>query len=94
MASTESKLINNAFDRYQLGGAFYLLIPLGNCDEAINQALQDAKRVEQAVNDLLDGEINLWEYAEAIEPHVTDIDRYLDEINQNLEERLIIYGVN
>ena len=94
MASVESKLVDIAFDRRQLGGAFYLAIPLNDCDEAIHQALQDAKRVEQAVNDLLDGEINLWEYTEAIEPYVSDIDQYLDEVSQNLEERLIIYGVS
>lgn len=93
-SSEESKEIHNAFDRRHLGGGLYLYIPLDDPDVAIDLAIQKAMQVESEVNRLLDGGITFWEYLEAVEPYVLNIDQYCDEISENTEDRLKLYGVS
>ncbi|MBD1921748.1 hypothetical protein H6F77_11660 [Microcoleus sp. FACHB-831] len=94
MASKESKEIDDAFDRRHIGRGLYLLIPLDQHDEAIDMAFQNAMAVEKEVNRLLDGELDFWSYLEAVEPYVISIDKYCDEVSENMENRLQIYGVS
>ena len=83
-------LILDPFNRRQVGGCFHLVIPVADrCDEEIKAALQDAMRVERAVEGVLNGDFSIWESLEAIEDCVPDADRYCDEVEQNLYETLL-----
>jgi hypothetical protein len=73
--------------RRQVGRAFYLHIPIaGKCEEEIQQALAEAREVEKAVENMLDGSMSVNDLLESVEHIFPDMDQYVD----NVEEQLIL----
>lgn len=73
----------------EFGSCFYLLVPTCNDDAEFKALMADADAVCKAVKRMLNGSINIEELIESIEPFVPDIDSYLEEIEENMEESLI-----
>jgi hypothetical protein len=81
-------------DPYALRGfaaCFTLVIPLDDFDACIEEAVRNNHRMEQQINATLTGNFSFWDYMESIEPYVVDMDDYLNEVEQNLEQQIQIY---
>ncbi|MBW4568043.1 MAG: hypothetical protein KME31_08470 [Tolypothrix carrinoi HA7290-LM1] len=73
----------------QLGGCFYLVVPVCDSDEEFDALMADAQKVEQATVKMLQGTINIEELLESIENFVPSIDSYIEEVEENMNESLI-----
>jgi hypothetical protein len=73
----------------EFGRCFFLVIPICDNDEEFNALMEDAKKVEQATQKMLDGSMNIEELIESIEAFVPSIDSYLKEVEENMNESLI-----
>lgn len=73
--------------RKQIAQSFYIYIPLADkSDEEIKQALWESKQIEKAVDLMLDGSMSVTDLLESVEHIFPDMDRYADEVEENLEE--------
>lgn len=73
----------------EFGNCFYLIIPTCKDDAEFDALMADADKVCNATKKMLEGSINVEELLEIIESFVPDIDNYIDEIEENMEESLI-----
>ncbi len=81
--------------RREFGDCFYLEIPLDGSMEEIKARISHATSVEQAVRNMLDGEMNLEYLVEEVEPILLDLeinmDDYLEIVEHNMEYTLLNY---
>lgn len=81
--------ITNLQFRRDLGESFYLEIPLDGSEEEIKTRISHAMSVEQSVRHFLDGERNIEELIEEVEPTLLDLgiemDNYLEAVEENIE---------
>lgn len=85
---------NFLVDPYTLrswASCFNLIVPLGDCDAAIEEAVKNSHQIESQVNATLQGNFSFWDYLEAVEPYVLDMDDYLLEVEENLAQQIQIY---
>lgn len=79
--------------RREFGDCFYLEIPLDSSIEEIKARISRVTSVEQAVKSMLDGELNLEEMIEEVEPILLDLDinmdNYLEVVEDNMEYTLL-----
>lgn len=81
------KPIIDSSTQKHIGNCFYIQIPVaGKCDEEIQQALWESYQVEKAVRLMLDGSISINDLLESVEHIFSDMDKYADEVEENLEE--------
>lgn len=82
--------------RRELGDCFYLEVPLDGSIEEIKTRISHATSVEQAVKNMLDGEMNLEDLTEEVEPILLDLgidmDDYLEAVEENMEYTLLTYS--
>lgn len=81
--------IDNIITRRELGDCFYIHIPLCQDEASINEQIQQAMRIEKAVDMMLDGSASIWDMFELIEDAVPNMDQYTDEVGQNLYYHLL-----
>lgn len=77
----------------QLADCFYLAIPLCDDETQMRHLLDDCAQVERSVARMLKGDISPEELLEAVEGFVPSIDKYIEEVEENLEQlqtRLIL----
>lgn len=84
-----SSFIEDLETRRQLGGCFYLVVPLVEDDRELEELIHQATRVEKAVELMLDGKTPIWEMLELVEDAVPSMDQYVNEVEQNLYEQLL-----
>lgn len=70
------------------GSCFYLVLDVTKDDAELLYDLQNAKRVQQATQALIDGTTSADDFLDLVENHVGGIDNYLDEITLNVEALL------
>ncbi|MBG1268247.1 hypothetical protein [Nostoc sp. WHI] len=73
----------------ELGSCFYLVVPTCKDDAEFAALMADADKICNATKQMLDGSINIEELLEAVEAFIPDMDDYLEEIEENMEESLI-----
>jgi hypothetical protein len=66
--------------------SFSLVIPLNCEDEEIDFLFVQADKIHKSISSMLKGEISPEDYLEAIESLVPDIDDYIDEVEDNIED--------
>jgi hypothetical protein len=79
-------MIINPYARRAIGECFYIAIPLDCGEEAMQRAFHQSLTVEAATEMLLDGEINHLDFCDLVEESIGNMDAYLEEIDQNLEQ--------
>lgn len=83
--------IIDSSQRKALADCFYLQIPLiHTCDDEIAYNIANAMQLEQSVAAMLDGSMNIEDLLESVEDLVPDMDMYVEEVEANLEETLLI----
>lgn len=65
-----------------------LFIPTDVCDEEFDALIKQADCINRAKNMLLESDISFEDYLEAVEYFGVDIDRYVIEVEQNLNFNL------
>lgn len=89
MASNDSEsLIIDPVTMRAFGRSLYLVIPLDDPEVCIQKAIQQSMQVEKRVLQAFKGELSFWDYLEAVESYVSDIDGYCDEVEENMEDFL------
>lgn len=78
-------MIINPYARRVIGRCFYIAIPV-DAEEAMQVALYQSLVVEAATELLLDGQIDALDFCDIVEESIDDMDGYLDEITDNLED--------
>ncbi len=73
----------------EFGSCFYLVIPVCDDDSEFEALMADADKVCTATKQMLNGSINIEELIESIEAFIPDMDEYLQEVEENMEESLI-----
>jgi len=68
-----------------IGDCFHLFIP-ADPETEMRKAIRDAMCVENAVKLMLSGGVSPEELLEMVEPVVVDIDQYIEEVEESLEE--------
>lgn len=85
-----SNIILDPLTRRRMADCFYLVIPVADrCDEEIAAAIANAMKVERAVEAVLNGDCSIWESLEFVEDSGPNMDRYCQELEQNLYESLL-----
>lgn len=71
---------------YKLFGNFSIVIPLDQGEEVIEDFALRSRVVEKATCELLNGNINPYDFCDLIEDVMgKDMELYLEEVTQNLE---------
>lgn len=78
-------MLETVYERRLIGGCFYPLIKLDCTWDSVWEQLEIANRTEKAVVAMMDGQFTPEEMLEQLED-CYDMDAYLDEIEENLEE--------
>jgi hypothetical protein len=83
--------IIDPLQRKALADCFYLEIPLINtCDDEITYNIANAMQVESLAAAMLDGLISIEDLLESAEDLIADMDGYVEEVETNLEQTLLI----
>lgn len=85
-----SQAITDPGLRKELGSCFYLQIPVTGSEAEIREFMEYARAVEAATQLMLSGRLSFVDLMECIEPYVPSIDEYVDEVEGNLNESLLI----
>ncbi len=85
-----SQAIDDPGLRKELGSCFYLQIPLTGSEQEIREFMEYARAVEAATQLMLSGHLSFVDLMECIEPCVPSIDEYVEEVEENLNESLLI----
>ncbi|PIG94588.1 hypothetical protein [Gloeocapsopsis sp. IPPAS B-1203] len=77
--------------RKALADCFYLEVPLINAsDDEITHNIANAIAIEQVATAMLDGSMSIEDLLESAEDLIADMDTYVEEVEANLEETLLI----
>ena len=71
---------------FHLSDCFTLWTPTGLSVEQVNYELARQREVWQATQDLLSGQISLCDAFDKIESQGVDMDAYVDEVEENVDE--------
>lgn len=83
--------IIDPFKRKALADCFYLEVPLINTsDDEIAHNIANAIAIEQVTATMLDGSMSMEDLLESVEDLIVDMDTYVEEVEANLEESLLI----
>lgn len=69
-----------------LSSCFYLAVPLAEDTNSLRELIGICMEVEQAVDKMMKGEITPDEFLQATEDFYPDVDQYIEEVEDNLEE--------
>ncbi len=76
--------------RRWLAECFDSIIDLDDHEEEINAAIVHQAKIARATNAMLNGSLSLKDMLESIEDCVPNMDEYMDEVAENLEDCQLI----
>lgn len=81
----------NSLREREIGSCFSLEISLQLCSQEIKDLFRRDALIKSAAKSMLNGSINIEDLLEFIEPLVPDVDDYIEGLEANLKETLLIY---